>query len=268
MIPQIDNPVFSDAVRGAEWAARNAGYSLLISYRAQEGEAAGALRQLSHAHRVDGLLVASLDSDQKLRKELEGTGVPCVVLNRQVPEAITPWCSTRALQHRQQSSISLRSGIVGLPTLAGARAATMPMSGYRATGSHWKLRELGMIRSWSKPQATRPRGVNAFNAIHSRAHPTAVFAASMISAAGVLRALHQLGTRLPDDMSIISVHDAPVAEILHPPLTTVATPTYDMGRIGVEILVSLLNGETPAPVAPLAPIGLIVRSSTAPPSET
>ncbi|MDP3527218.1 MAG: LacI family DNA-binding transcriptional regulator, partial [Hoeflea sp.] len=61
VVPQLDNPVFSAAIRGAENVAAQHGYSLLISHR-DLGEAATTIAKLSQMNRVDGLLVASLDA--------------------------------------------------------------------------------------------------------------------------------------------------------------------------------------------------------------
>ena len=268
VVPQIDNPVFSDAIRGAEKAARDAGYSLLISYRAEEWAKSGALRRLSHAHRVDGLLVASLDSDEQLLEELESTGVPYIVLNRMLPGVrYSVVLDTRsAARIAVEHLISLgHSRIAHLAGRSGGYNAGERLSGYK------QALEAGGVEYDPSLVAsagyTAEGGAEALATILERSAPTAIFAASLVSAAGALSALHRLRIPVPEGMSLVAVHDAPVAEVLYPPLTTVATPTYDMGRIGVELLLSLLDGNDPPPVDPLPPQGLILRASTAPCSD-
>ena len=96
--------------------------------------------------------------------------------------------------------------------------------------------------------------------------PTAILAATLVSATGAMASLHAAGIEIPREMSVIGIHDAPVAAMVYPALTTVQTPIEQMGARAAELLIALLSGETPAPVPLLAPEGLILRGSTAPPA--
>ncbi len=87
----------------------------------------------------------------------------------------------------------------------------------------------------------------------------------MVTAAGAMGAvLHEAGLQIPGDVSVVGLHDAAVATMLYPQLTTVRMPTERMGEIACEMVIDLVNGGTPQPVAPLPPDGLVVRASTGP----
>ena len=94
---------------------------------------------------------------------------------------------------------------------------------------------------------------------------TAVFVSSDEMAFGVVRAFHELGKRVPEDISVVGVDDITLAEYCSPSLTTVAQPFAEMGRLAVEHLMRYVAdpGTTLAP-ASVEP-RLVVRSSTAPP---
>ena len=94
--------------------------------------------------------------------------------------------------------------------------------------------------------------------------PTAVLGATLVTAAGAMAVLHEAGLQIPRDISVVDLHDAPVATMLYPQLTSVKMPTEVMGEIASDLLIDLLNGGTPQPVAPLAPDGLVIRASTGP----
>ena len=93
--------------------------------------------------------------------------------------------------------------------------------------------------------------------------PTAIFAANDLSAIGALDAAHELGLRVPEDVSIVGYDDIPEAVASTPPLTTVVQPMGDMGQRAFRMLVDLLSGEDAARHAHLR-TRLIVRQSTAP----
>jgi DNA-binding LacI/PurR family transcriptional regulator len=91
---------------------------------------------------------------------------------------------------------------------------------------------------------------------------TAVFAASDEMAFGVIRALHERGRSVPDDVSIVSVDDIALAAYCSPPLTTVRQDFYRYGQAAVALL---LQGDEADVDESVATASLSVRASTAPP---
>jgi LacI family transcriptional regulator len=78
-----------------------------------------------------------------------------------------------------------------------------------------------------------------------RRRPTAVLCANDRVAMGVLFGLHELGLRVPDDISVVGYDNQEfLADSVHPPLTTISLPHYEMGAEGVRALLKLLEGES------------------------
>jgi LacI family transcriptional regulator len=75
-------------------------------------------------------------------------------------------------------------------------------------------------------------------------HPevTGVFAFNDLLAIGAVRALRDAGRRVPDDVAVVGYDDITMAALLDPPLTTVHTDKYELGRTLVEILGRRLDG--------------------------
>lgn len=67
--------------------------------------------------------------------------------------------------------------------------------------------------------------------------PTAIFAANDVMAAGVIDAVHALGLRVPDDVSVIGYDDRDMAKFLKPALTTVRLPMAQIGSTAAERLI-------------------------------
>jgi LacI family transcriptional regulator len=95
--------------------------------------------------------------------------------------------------------------------------------------------------------------------------PTAIFAGNDEMASGVYGAAHDLGIRIPDDLSIIGFDDAPIATRMWPAMTSVRLPVREMGRAAAEKLFVKPKEAAKAPLAEFTP-ALIERHSTAPPS--
>lgn len=92
--------------------------------------------------------------------------------------------------------------------------------------------------------------------------PPAIFIASDSIAIGVLRALHEHGIRIPEQVELISVNDIPTAKFTFPPLTTVRIHSELMGSQGVNLLVEQLRDERRNPLYVLVPSQLVLRGTT------
>jgi len=91
---------------------------------------------------------------------------------------------------------------------------------------------------------------------------TAIFVANDQMALGVLRAMHEHGKRVPEDVSVVGFDDIPEAPFFLPPLTTVRQDFDEVGSRSVRLLLRMIEtGELP-PSAPRVEPELIVREST------
>jgi DNA-binding LacI/PurR family transcriptional regulator len=84
-------------------------------------------------------------------------------------------------------------------------------------------------------------------------------------ALGVLRAMHEAGRKVPEQLSVVGFDDIPEAAYFSPPLTTVRQDFDEMGSRSVRLLLQMLETGTPAEAGPGVQPRLIVRSSTAVP---
>ncbi|MFH8370920.1 LacI family DNA-binding transcriptional regulator [Streptomyces sp. NPDC018031] len=94
---------------------------------------------------------------------------------------------------------------------------------------------------------------------------TAVFAANDQMALGVLRALHDSGRKVPDQVSVVGFDDIPDAGSFIPPLTTVHQDFAEVGRRCVESALRQIRTEQEEHGTTLVPTRMVVRKSTAPP---
>jgi len=264
VVPQLDNPVFSAAIRGAENVAAQNGYSLLISHR-DPGDAGTTIAKLSQMNRVDGLLVASLDADEVLRSDLAEANVPYVLLNRQLPgTALSVVLDSReAARKATEHLISLGHRRIGhLGGRPGGFNAQERLAGYRialdAAGISFDPSLVTM------GDYTFSAGRDSVKQL-AKTDATAIMAATLVSAAGAMAELRLEGWQLPQEMSVIALHDAPFAEMLFPALSTVMMPTEEMGRVAADLLIRKLSGKEAGPVQALPPGRLIVRDSTVAP---
>jgi DNA-binding LacI/PurR family transcriptional regulator len=107
-------------------------------------------------------------------------------------------------------------------------------------------------------------GYEAFNTLIDQ-HPeiTAIAVMNERSVPGILQAIADRGWCVPEDISIISlVSSQQVAEMSMPPLTTLAPPAAELGRLGIELLIHQLEGRPVHTTQTLLPCQLVQGEST------
>jgi LacI family transcriptional regulator len=95
---------------------------------------------------------------------------------------------------------------------------------------------------------------------------TALFAFNDISAIGAIRALQEVGLRVPEDVSVLGFDDVYAAAFHNPALTTIRQPLFEMGKLAAQTLLKQLsNKEKTEEIPPTLTVEpqLIVRNSTA-----
>jgi LacI family transcriptional regulator len=93
--------------------------------------------------------------------------------------------------------------------------------------------------------------------------PTAIFAANDLSAIRTIEVAHELGLRVPEDVSVIGFDNVPESALTRPPLTTISQPLREIGATALEMLVGLLDGrDTPTHVR--LPTSMVERESCRP----
>jgi LacI family transcriptional regulator len=98
--------------------------------------------------------------------------------------------------------------------------------------------------------------------------PTAIFAANDEMAAGALRAAREAGLSVPQDLSVVGYDDFQIAARVWPPLTTIHTPTRNVGYHAARSLIGDLADEQSTETIEAADLQprIEIRASTAPPA--
>jgi len=111
-------------------------------------------------------------------------------------------------------------------------------------------------------QPQHPKITNLINWFREGNLPQAIVAMNDLHALLILEAAHYAGLRVPEDIAIVGFDDLDFTSSLHPPLTTVAQPPYQIGVTAAKKLLSRIRGERGAVEYLSLPYRLIVRNSS------
>lgn len=257
LVADITNPVFYGMIRGAERAARHAGYTMVLN-ESQESPAAEREAVERLARSVDGVVLTSSRMSDSAIRTLAKT-VRMVVLNRLVDQVSS--VSTDVIGAvRLVADHLFDRGHYSITYLAGPEASWsdgMRWRGMLECGQQLaiKVRRLGPYR----PTIAGGRDAAA-DWLHART--SAVVAYNDLVAIGFIQAVTDAGLRVPENVSVVGFDNIRESELVTPGLTTVASPLASLGSAAVQHLLSEQRSEFEAQTPLLLPSRLVVRDST------
>lgn len=266
-VVNLDTTLYGPAstLFGIERAAHDAGYFIIIaSLRTVDRESMMEAIDRLRRHGVDGILaiVSEMEAAEALQHAPEGvplvaveagpeTGIPVVAVDQRLG-------ATMAVEHL------LELGHHTVHHLAGPLSS--PEAQQRATAWRASLEAAGaiapepLIGDWSARS-----GYELGRRLARDRSATAVFVANDQMALGVLRAMHEAGRRIPEELSVVGFDDVPESPYFTPPLTTVRQDFGEVGSRALRVLVATIDAATTGSVTPsgsLVPPEFVIREST------
>lgn len=245
LLPHLDDEYYLPILEGVAQVLREAGVRLVLTATYHEPEQEVRWIETVTDHSTDGILVV-LPSEEAI-EHLEHSDLPFVLIhNMGGPHPSAPSVTITSWEGGFDATTHLiklgHRRIAYIGKTASARDAIERIAGYRAA--------LDVAQLPFDPQLqcdgnfTEADGYTAAKALLDLSEPpTAIFAGNDRQAAGVYRALHELGLAVPDDVSVIGFDNLPYTELMNPPLTTVHAPRLELGRTAATMLLRLIEGE-------------------------
>ncbi|AXJ09468.1 LacI family DNA-binding transcriptional regulator [Arthrobacter sp. PM3] len=260
VVPDTTNPFFATLARAVEEAAAARGYALLLANSG--GSAANERRQIRNlaSRRVDGVFLSSVLFDPDLT-ELEHSEIPTVLLNHstEVPGFNSVGVELQEGSRRAVEHLAGHHGHRNIALVMGMNAGN-DLDG-REVGWQQGLADAGLPEGpILRCDFDRQGGYRAGQRLLAAAdRPTAAFVSSDLQAVGLLRAVHEAGLRVPEDLAVFSFDGSAEAEYSWPPLSTVAQPVKGMAEAAVAALVDF-DGVSPTRNRTF-PVDLVLRAS-------
>lgn len=267
LMPDINNPFFSEVARGVLDAAEARGYSVLLGCTdSKPDKELSALQNLAD-HAVDGAILFPTPGQEPALLELASTNGPVVAINdymlgEEHPGMTTILTSleegaTLAVEHlvsRGHRAIAMLSDVYSpdlLPRVRGYRQAL------RAHGlpvrDDWIMSSYPVLQEGYK---------STLRLLRASPEVTGIFAYNDLLAIGAMQACKELGRSIPQTCGVVGFDDIRLASLVSPALTTIHIHKYELGQEAVWRLLDMLeNPKAPAQTVRMN-VSLVVREST------
>lgn len=269
VLADLTNPFFTTIARGVEDVAADHDFAVMFcNTDDSESEEIEYLRMLIQ-RQIDGVLLVPASSSGASLRLLRSHRVPVVVVDRRVHSPLVDEIRSDS----EGGAYQLVRHLIGLghrriAMLSGSRSISTSVD--RVSGYRRALTEAGIAFD---ERVVRYEGFGVDGGWHmarqlldSSLQPTALFAANNFIAFGAIRALREVGLRVPDDMSLVAFDDLPNDWLIDPFLTVVDQRAYEMGKQAAELMLQRLDGgERLKRRSIVLPVDFIVRRSSGPP---
>lgn len=242
-VMDVANPFFADVLRGAQSRLEEAGYAATIGDADNRLPREAQLLRSFLGQRLSGVILGPIGPLPEEVAALTAAGVPTVLVDR----LDEPGCCTIGVDDvaggRLAGEHLLAAGHRRLAFIGGPD--TLPQVIHRRQGFLAAAGEAGTpVDELPTPALDFASGRAAAEELVAwprDTRPTGVFCANDLVAIGMLQGFVAKGVRVPDDIALVGYDDIEFAAAAAVPLSSVAQPRRELGRLAAELLLAEIN---------------------------
>ena len=258
LIPNIENSFFAGVAGVVIRESRNYNYKVVVVDTQEDGLSALLAR------RVDGIVAAPCGSNSELFASVQEGGMPLVLIDRYLPDAgMLSYVTTDNYRGAVMATeYLLENGHRRIACIQGTPHSMPVRDRVRGFGDTLRAHGLGdRIVVTGEDFSVQNGYLETKLALAREERPTAIFALSNLILLGVVKAVHESGLRIPDDISVVSFDDNMLFNYLDPAITCIGQPTDEIGTLAVKLLIRAVREPGAAPSHLHLPPSLIIRRS-------
>ena len=264
-VPSVSNPFYNDLIRGVQASARAHGYIALLNVQHINASSKEAFFRLLRTSGFSGLVVMN-SIDEETFDQLYET-IPFVQCAEcQEDQTKVSYVTIDDVSAAKKMTEHLYStGHEKIAFLSGPSRYKYARN--RKKGYLLAMKELGLRvdPAWiiESPDIDFNVASSAATALMSaQERPNAIFACSDVLAAAAIRACNTVGLSVPEDVVISGFDDIQTSLMTSPTITTVNQPTFQMGQLAGDLLLSQIKDPSVTPRQIILDTDVVIREST------
>ena len=242
IVPDIENPFFSELAKAVENEAYRNGYRILLCSSGGDREKEAVNIQMFHQLRADGIIVITRCAETG--KALADCPIPVVLVDRKIEgfkenafiEGDNYKGGLIAARHLLECGCK---NIVFMREPAGYSSGRKRCQAYQEICKEYGLQEQIVDCGYDYED-----GLKAAKAILEK-YPKVdgILAGNDIVALSVYKIFTGAGKKIPDEVQLVGFDDIGFGELFIPELTTIHQPIQEMGQLAAQIIIKAVNGE-------------------------
>lgn len=245
VVPDISNPYFAEIASVIVAEARRNDYTTIVtdtmgSETIQEDSAKALI-----SRKVDGMIVVPCGSRAGFLEDISRLFVPVILIDRYYADSTLPYVASNNYQGGfDGTNLLLLHGHRKIACIQGP-LSSMPnlrrIDGYRAALK--KAGAEGCELIVGNDFTVQNGYIEMKILLNMKERPTAVFALSNTIGLGAIKAIHEAGLRIPEDISLVSFDNNVYLDYLVPAVTRIGQRVDEMGKMAVKLLMESIRGQ-------------------------
>ncbi len=253
IIKGTKNMLFASLVESLQGRIKDKGYTSVIYYIREDDHEVEQAMQICRDIKPLGILFLGSNAEN-FREKFEYVDVPCVLVTNPADKLeydnLSSVCISDKSAAKKAVDYLIDAGHKKIAILGGEMFHSTPAKA-RFEGCMEAFEENGLTFDAETyleiDYFTMEGGYTSMKRLLKRVQDfTAVFAMSDVTALGAIRAIHDSGLRVPDDISVIGFDGIEIGQYMVPKLTTVAQPEVQIAERVVNILLKQISGDEKA----------------------
>lgn len=253
IIKGTKNMLFAGLVESLQGRIKDKGYTSVIYYIGEDDHEVEQAMQICRDIKPLGILFLGSNAEN-FREKFEYVDVPCVLVTNPADglkfDNLSSVCISDKSAAKKAVDYLIDAGHRKIAILGGEMLHSTPAKA-RFEGCMDAFKENGIVFDadtyLESDYFTMEGGYESMERLLKRAQDfTAVFAMSDVTALGAIRAIHDNGLKVPDDISVIGFDGIEIGQYMVPKLTTVAQPEIKIAEKVVDILLKQIAGDEKA----------------------
>jgi len=266
LVPDNVDSFYAAVVQGIGDECRERGYGIFLWNTLDSADKELEYLRQAREKRTDGILLYPVQADKRYLSELKRSPSPIVFLNRHTDDphfdhvmndnVHGAYLAVHHLIKRGHQRIAYvcakQDSSTGRERISGCRKA-IEEAGFSPDTLELLLCEENIESSYQLVK----------DLVAREKPPSAIFMWDDRLAVSAIKAIHEIGLRIPDDVAVVGYDDIEIAAYLYPPLTTVRQPSHQIGETAARILLNKLESkDKPIPQKIVLKPELVIREST------
>lgn len=246
VVADISNPFFANIARTVEDEAKRNNYTVIFGSSDESADKAADLINVLLNRQVDGLIITPTEGAEQQIKQLQERKVPFVLIDRYFPAIASNNISINnyesaytAVEHLINNGRK-RVGMIAYKT--SLHHINERKRGYtEAMRDHKLLQKTSMLKMARYAHIQEDVQLAIDELMRLRKPPDALFFATNSLALHGLKYLTELGTRIPEELAVVSFDEGEAFDLFYSPVTFVRQPILGMGNASVRLLLEQIN---------------------------
>lgn len=248
LVPSLTNNVFAEVVRGIYDSLSDGPFRVQLGNTHYSGLEEERLLQVFAPQRPAALIVAGIDQTPTSRKLLESAGCPVVQVMETGPDPVDMLVGFSHFDGGRTATEHLIKAGYRRIGFIGARMdprSQRRLAGYRAAMEKAGLFDPRLITTTPLLSSVTLGRELLRDALAKMPALDGVFCNNDDIALGVLFECHSAALDVPKTIGIVGFNDLEMMQAAFPPLTSIRTPRYEIGRRSVAMALAAIAGRRP-----------------------